>query len=86
MPVQFYELRWAMMRHNPLTWTVGQKSYTYGEAITFLLILAQMLWVSFMWALHPDFRVNVVLTGAPSHRPRPPHPTVCRARQLVTCS
>lgn len=70
MPPQFYELRWAFMRYNPLTWTVGQKSYTYGEALVFLLILAQMVWVSFMWAFHPEFRVDVILTGAslpPAH-------------------
>ena len=71
MPVKFYELRWAFMRYNPLTWTVGQKSYTYGEAITFLLILAQMLWVSFMWAFHPEFRVDVLLTGV--LQLHPPH-------------
>lgn len=63
MPTQFYELRWAFMRYNPLTWTVGQKSFTWGEALIFTLILAQMVWVSFMWAFHPEFRVDVILTG-----------------------
>ena len=64
MPVKFYELRWALMRCNPLTWTVGRRSFTYGEAAVFLCVLAEMLWVTYMWALHPEFRVDVILTGA----------------------
>lgn len=70
MPLQFYQLRWAIMRCNPLTWTVGRRSFTYGEAILFTLVLAQMAWVALMWGLHPEFRVDVVLTGALAPPPR----------------
>lgn len=63
MPVQFYQLRWAFMRWNPLTWTVGCRSFTYGEAIVATLVILQMAWVCVMWAADPSFRVDVLLTG-----------------------
>lgn len=64
MPLRFYQLRWAFMRCNPLTWPVGRCAFTYGEALVFGLVLAQMVWVALMWAFHAEFRVDVVLSGA----------------------
>ena len=63
MPLRFYQLRWAFMRCNPLTWPVGRCAFTYGEALVFALVLAQMVWVALMWAFHAEFRVDVALTG-----------------------
>ena len=63
LPESFYEVRWALMRYNPLCWTPFQKEYTLGEFVLFSLIVLELIGVSVAWAAHPDFRADVTLTG-----------------------
>ena len=64
-PLQFFRLRWALMRFNPLTWHCPGQAYTAGEAILTLAILGEMIVMGYWWALVPSVRVNVAVTGAP---------------------
>lgn len=62
--IKFYQLRWAFMKYNPLTWHCSGQAYTVGEALMTFAIVGQMIVTGFWWAIDPDFRVNVSITGA----------------------
>eukprot|EP00892_Ulva_mutabilis_P004391 jgi/Ulvmu1/2323/UM013_0171.1 len=62
-PRQFFQLRWALMRYNPLTWHCSGQPYTIGEALMTFAVVGQMIVTGFWWAIDPDFRVNVSITG-----------------------
>jgi hypothetical protein len=64
IPRRFYQLRWALMNHNPLTQRFFRGQFTYGEALVTLLIVVEMLWILIYWAADKDgFRKNVRATG-----------------------
>lgn len=63
-PLKFFQLRWAAMKFNPLTWHCSGQAYTIGEALMTFAIIGQMVVTGFWWAIDPDFRVNVSVTGA----------------------
>jgi hypothetical protein len=67
IPATFYELRWAVMRQNPLCWLVWKKRITLGELLVFMALAAEMIWATLAFVADSEFRVNVILTGAHAH-------------------
>lgn len=64
VPRRFYQWRWALMNHSPLCYRVPGGRFTLGELLVTLVIVAQMAWMLLHWAIDPDMRADVSLTGA----------------------
>jgi hypothetical protein len=63
IPRHFYQLRWALMRRNPLCRRVPGGAFTCGELLATAVIAAQMLWMLLHWAIDTHMRTDVIHTG-----------------------
>jgi hypothetical protein len=63
VPRHFYQLRWLLIKHSPLSRRVSRMRFTFGEALMTCIIIGEMIWMATQFAVDPDFRVNVRRTG-----------------------